>query len=236
MKPPPTHPPSSAGCVSSQSSLRDFLARVPESRQVLANLGMDLTNEARSLAAACAELDLDASTVARLLEALTAPARAAPAMTLELMSLSQLCDHFETVHHTALQEELQRLGSLLPPIAGLARIRARSEAFRQKILRHLQEEAEVLFPIIRNLDTASPAHPELRNRLKTPLEQMRHEHNAVDEELAALQAMEPDDDASTAPLAHFHSALARLEILLHGQIYQENQILFRRASALLSSS
>lgn len=232
-----------------QLPLGDILRLVPEHRYLLEKLGFHVVSDAeKSLAEACQVKQLDSKTVARVLTALVrSPARDSAPVAVELMNLSELCDYLESVHHSLLKTELNRLDlafrTVIKEAGGegerFSLILERFHVFQQNLLQHLKEEAEVLFPLIRQLDNERIARTGIMDILKTPLEQMKREHSEADEELAELQALAFDDDwpSSLAPsLRILSNAFQKFETILHGEIYQENQVLFRRVSALVSGS
>lgn len=236
--------------LSSGRSLADVLASAPAARPLLTRLGIDCGTAAaeRSFEQVCRKQALDSDTLMRVLSVIGKEAAESeyPPVPVELMRLSELCDYLQGTAHAALQTELHRLGRLLSDVprveppgesTPLARIRLHFDRFRRHLTEHLREEAEVLFPLIRQLDDSRMAETGVMDLLRMPLARMKHEHGEVDEELAALTALVADY-AEMAP-AHIERALKgleKLEALLHDRIYQENQVLFRRALALLSGA
>lgn len=221
-----------------------FLSARPELRRLFENLGINFRrDESQSLAEVCRQHDLDLPTVARLMTAL--PGRNPPhqVITLELMTLSELCDHLEHAQHVSIQDELmcldrlthaavEELGMEYPQFLG---IRAAFVAFQEKFAAHLREESEELFPLIRQLTTGANGERSARPALKLYLTRMESEHNQVDEALAELRALASDESVCRpAPvfMRTVSDAIARLNHAAHEQIYKENQVLFPRALAI----
>src|SRR5690606_25822809 len=235
---------SSAERIDIGASPREILRIVPAGRSIFEKLGMTIAaDQDKSLSEVCQLQGLDAEILARILEAFAPPVPAAPTAAVELMTLSELCDHCQANHHLSLQMELARFDLVFrttpaqpaPDEMWFAVIRDRFCQFRDKLVAHLREEREVLFPLIRQLDTDRAVVSGIMDLLKVPLAEMKSQHNEVDEELAALEALTADDDSVGSPFASLRilrEGLERLDEMLHGQIYQENQILFRRVSAL----
>jgi iron-sulfur cluster repair protein YtfE (RIC family) len=66
---------------------------------------------------------------------------------------------------------------------------------------------------------------------------MKEDHNEADEDLAALAALTteiPEKIAKTPAGRELLQLFQELEETLQGQIYQENQVLFRRAFASIA--
>ncbi len=226
--------------------LHEILLAEPAYARVFPQIGIDVRRDAaRPFAEACREAGLHAPTAARVLAASFPSPVSAPA-AMEIMSLSQICNQLERSHHPALLQELARAEALLlalpkQPAACDSRIDAIREhfaIFRENLVAHLREETETLFPLIRRLETTEIPTPALTNLLKHPLEQMKHEHNEADEGLAALTSLTsnpPGDTCNPAVLAELRDLFQKLEATLQNQIYHENQVLFRRVSAMLSA-
>ena len=121
----------------------------------------------------------------------------------------------------------QRHGDVLLPLA---------ETFRpmhEELDGHLMKEEMILFPLIRQLDTAGVSGPGFHcGSLRNPIRVMTMEHDNAGEALARLRELTagytPPDDACNTFRA-FYAELADLERDLHRHIHLENNILFPRA-------
>lgn len=227
--------------------LNQILVDFPYTEAILAGLGFDLVaDREKALDEVCRAKGLDPRTVVAMLGVFEATAPAARVATAELMSFAELCDHIVNVQHVLVRHELARLDRIcremdLSPEIGTPRLRTVQKqfaAFRAQLADHLREEAEVLFPLIRQLDSDRWAETGVLDLLKASMAGMEREHDEVDEGLAELETLIESNASSSSGagfLQEFHDVILRLERLLHGQIYQENQILFRRARALLES-
>src|SRR5690625_5191138 len=207
------------------------------SRSIFGNLGIDSCQDAdQPFDEVCRKHSLDPRTVLEVLKAGNLSGSEAPTpVSIELMSLCELCDYLQSSHHGALQTELSRLDLLLSEIESekghrheVRTVRERFDAFRDKLALHMREEGEVLFPLIRQLDDPNVARTGVMDLLRGPVARMKDEHDEVDEELAVLERMA---GASLQLFDQFRDGLQHLGHVLHGQIYQENQILFRRVLA-----
>jgi len=220
-----------------------FLSARPELRRLFENLGINFRrDESQSLAEVCQQHDLALSTVARLLTALPGTNLPRQVVTLELMTLSELCDHLEHTQRIPIQDELicldrlthaavEELGAEHPQFLG---IRAAFVAFREKFADHLRVETEELFPLIRQLTTGAIGERSARPALKSYLTRMESEHNQADEALAELRALVSDESVqrpAPAVIRTVSDVIVRLQHAVHEQIYKENQVLFPRALA-----
>jgi regulator of cell morphogenesis and NO signaling len=223
--------------------LDQFLLTAPEQRSLFGHLGVDFCHERnQSFAELCRRHALDWPTLGRLLTALqkTSPR---PVAVLELMTLTELCDHVEHAQRFQLEEELTQLDQLTRTAAEqsgaehpqLFRIRDAFVAFYGQFTIHLRDEAEEHFPLIRRLTTGKNGRLPTRSALKSRLARMEHEHNQADEALAALHALACDESSRLSVPSGVQvvaDAIVRLEHTVHEQIYKENQVLLPRVLAL----
>lgn len=196
------------------------------------------------MAETCQRHDLNWPTVARFLTALPGTILPCQGIALELMTLSELCDHLEHMHRVTIQDELtcldqltctavQELGAEHPQ---LLQIRATFVTFRETFAAHLREETEELFPMIRELTTGKQKRLVLPPALKSCLARMESEHNQADEALTELDALAEDKSLQRHAILVLrtacHDAIFRLKHAVHERIYEENQVLFPRTLAM----
>jgi regulator of cell morphogenesis and NO signaling len=199
----------------------------------LERLGLDYCcGGGRSLADACAERGLD---VARVAEALAGDAAAAGAEAWSTMGPTELVDHLEATHHAYLHGELPRLEALIAKVEGvhgerhpeLAFVQATFDELAFELDPHLAREERILFPMIRQLDSADGA-PE-RTALAGPIGAMLVEHDRAGELLERLRSLtdgyRPPDDGCASYRA-LYEALAQLEADTHLHVHKENNVLF----------
>ena len=226
-----------------QTPLGQLWRIAPEQRRVFENLGIATDDEPRSLAQVCQANGLDVDTVARMLVAFQGVAAQRPAVTVELMTLADLCDHVESVHHACLRDGLENLDHLTRKIAEhegandprILKIRQTFVGFRQKILAHLRVEAEALFPLLRQLDSHPDESSVALAGINLSMERLEREHYEVEEDFAhlcALTQIEAPLASLPDPVRKLHDAVVGLERGINEQIYKENQILFPRTRAI----
>ncbi|HEX4983051.1 MAG TPA: hemerythrin domain-containing protein, partial [Ilumatobacteraceae bacterium] len=103
------------------------------------------------------------------------------------------------------------------------------EEARSDLEPHMSKEEQVLFPMIRELATASSAPSFHCGTLRNPISVMMREHDAVGELLAQLRQLTngyvPPADGCASYVACY-AALAELEADTHLHIHKENNLLF----------
>ncbi len=157
-------------------------------------------------------------------------------------NLTVLADHIEATHHAYLNKELPRLNFLMEKVVNahsgnhpeLTKVAATLTALTAELTQHLGKEEQILFPIIRKMDTITDEKfksDEVANSIRV----MELEHNNAGNALTDLKSLTngykvPEDGCTTyqALLA----GMAELEFDIHQHILKESSILFPRAIAL----
>ena len=178
--------------VTKERTLAEIVDLDTGSARVLERFGLDYCcGGRRPLGDACDEAGIDAD------EVVAALTDAAPQGTPEwtTMTVAQLVDHIESTHHAYLHAELPRLQALAEKVEGvhggrhpeLARVTDLTIALRKDLEPHLAKEENILFPMIRQLTTATEA-PEFHcGSIAGPIRMMMFEHDGTGEILAHLQ-------------------------------------------------
>lgn len=157
------------------------------------------------------------------------------------MSLAELCDHIELVHHGYLREELPRLDFMTRKVAAvhgdheprLLEVRRVFESFNAELASHTKEEDERVFPAIRRLEATTAGQPAIA--LKGMFDKLESEHEHAGAALARFQEL---TDNYTPPewacntFRVLYDGLARLEKNTHQHVHKENNVLFPRALAM----
>jgi regulator of cell morphogenesis and NO signaling len=214
--------------------------------QIFEQLGIDYCcGGNKSLEDACREHELHAETVLQMLQAIPEAQSRTPEGEKDPadMSLTDLIDHIESTHHEYLRRELPRIQDLLETVVKVhgdraARMHSVRDVFndlKPELLDHLEQEEDIVFPIIRALENEEPL-PETSKSREQLIALREHEH---DEAGAALAELRELTEAFTSPdwaCDTFRTALASLEELesdTHRHVHKENNILFKRARTLL---
>jgi regulator of cell morphogenesis and NO signaling len=223
-----------------QRAVGELAADHPSWSRVFEELGIDYCCGGRvTLAEACRKGNLDPAAVLERLRAADAPdAEDGPAP--EALSLGALCDHIVDTHHAYLRRELPRIAALLRKVVTahgarrpeLARVEEIFSPFAAEMMLHLLKEEQILFPLIRRLETAGRP-PEFHcGGVQNPVAVMEAEHDQAGEALKQMRVLTgnytPPAEACTTYRALLH-ALSELEQDLHRHVHKENNILFPRA-------
>lgn len=229
--------------ITPETPVGEVVRAFPARSRVFENLGIDYCcGGKQSLAEACHAKGLDPATVVAMLSALDRGGQETQADP-DALTLSELCDHIERVHHGYLREELPRLDFMTQKVAAahgdaeprLLKVRRVFEIFNEKVRAHTAEEDERVFPAIRQLETANGEKVAALSALKTEFGKLESEHKNTGEALAQFKEL---TDSYTPPewacntLRALYDSLHRMERDMHQHIHEENNILFPRVLAL----
>ena len=156
-------------------------------------------------------------------------------------TMTELVDHIVATHHTFLNSELPRLTDLISKVVNahsehhpeLLSVAEVVSALKNELLSHMAKEEEILFPIIRRMESDGSAESHCGS-VENPIGVMEMEHNNAGDALAKLRSLNNDyqspEDACISYQALLKS-LTELEFDLHQHIHKESSILFPRAIA-----
>lgn len=231
-----------------ETTVGQLVAERPSRSRIFENLGIDYCcGGRRPLAEVCTEKGLNLSEVLKRISAADAQGASTDAESNDLtrMSLTELSDHIERVHHAMLRTELPRMAMLLNKVAEahgardpkLVTLHTVFEDFAYHLFSHMQKEERILFPALRMLERGE-LDPAQQTRLVDPIEVMTREHDEAGEALRIMRSLTGDfivpPDACNTHRAAI-DALERLEADMHQHVHKENNILFpaaRRAAGL----
>lgn len=226
--------------ITTASSLAEIVKAVPGSRRTLETFGLDYCcGGQRTLADACGDLHLEPATVLEQVN------QVEPELEPDWASMTPgaLVDHLETTHHAYLHAEMPRLSALVEKVSAahgtrhpeLSEIGRVYEAIRSDFEPHLAKEERVLFPMIRELATASAAPHFHCGSLQNPISVMLREHDQVGDLLATLRRVTDGYQTPADGCASYRAlfeGLAELEDDTHLHIHKENNLLFPAVVAL----
>lgn len=228
--------------ITPETTVAEIVRAVPARARIFENLGIDYCcGGKKPLAEVCRAKNLDPATVVAMLAALDGAADA-PSANPDAMSLTELCDHIERVHHDWLREELPRLDFMTRKVAmvhgdhepRLHEIRRVFESFHSEMVSHMREEGEQVFPAIRKLEATKVGRAAAASALKTTLAKLESEHDRAGEALTHFADLSdrhtPPDWACNTFRAMFDT-LAQLERNMHQHVHKENNVLFVKALA-----
>lgn len=196
----------------------------------------------RTLAEACTKRGIDVQAFLAQLEdfATTEPT---PELDLTALSLTELTNHIERLHHAYLHEELPRLEKMATKVTKvhgnqeprLIEIRDLFLELSADLATHLMKEEQVLFPLIRRIEASATLPMSHCGSVANPIRRMEFEHDEAGSALAQLRHLTddytPPDWACNTYRALF-DALRTFEQDMHQHVHKENNLLFPAAIAL----
>lgn len=194
------------------------------------------------LAQACARAGADLDTVLEALDKSQADALPESEKDWSQESMTSLVDHIVATHHAYLREEFPRLTKMTEKVAHvhgerhseLPQVRDVFAALRHELELHMQKEEQILFPMIKQIDSGVASAGSHCGGIANPIRMMEQEHDSAGDALGTLRALTggfaPPVDACNTYRVMLH-ALAKLEADLHQHIHKENNILFPKALA-----
>lgn len=220
--------------MNTQTPVRDVAGGHPRIWSVLERFGIDYCcSGGQSLQAACAQRGIPADEVlAEIAQVLQGP-NSGP--DLGRLSLSELADYVERIHHDYLKSELPSLRARLrkvieahaaehPEVVELGQI---FDDFADEMESHMMKEERMLFPAIRQMESGGGGMP-----LEGPVEVMLAEHRSADMALARMreltQGFTPPEDACNT-YRSLYQGLAELDRDMRRHVHTENDILFPAA-------
>ncbi|MBP7950924.1 MAG: iron-sulfur cluster repair di-iron protein [Verrucomicrobiales bacterium] len=229
--------------IAPETTVGELVRAVPHRSRIFEKLGIDYCcGGKKPLAEVCRAKGLDTNTVVAMLAALEGAPDATSANP-DAMGLAELCDHIERAHHDYLREELPRLDFMTRKVAAvhgpdeprLVEVRKIFEVFSDKMSAHTQEEEELVFPKIRQLEDQHTDKAARTEELKAVFARLESEHDSAGE---ALERFRELTDGYTPPdwacntFRALYDALGKLENNMHQHVHKENNVLFPRALAI----
>lgn len=162
----------------------------------------------------------------------------------DVPSAAALIDLILATHHAYARDVLARASALAPAVAArhgardprLAALAGAVQGLAAEMESHMRREEAMLFPILREVE-ADPEPDECEAAaMLGPLMCMKREHGFIDETLAGLRRLSDDyRPASWSDAEHraLLEALAGFEADTREHVRKEEDILFRRAMALI---
>lgn len=223
------------------ATLGSVVAKRPEAAAVLEGLGLDYCcGGAKTLAEACREHGLDASTVATVLATLDRDGSGIAAHDVSRASIDELCRHIADEHHRPLPARLERISELLAKVVrahgaadpSVTPLQQRYEMARTELLDHMRMEEQELFPACRKLDGRDGD----RDFDRGLLAHLEDDHGSTGAALADIRSLAGDYRPERAH-CNTHRVLlhelSELELELHQHIHEENNVLFPKVRAAL---
>ena len=217
------------------------VTRSPVLSRVFEEAGIDYCcGGKKTLDEVCREKSLDSQTFLTTLKDSALASTSESVVDVAAMSLTELVDHIEQTHHKYLRSEFPRLESLMEKVTSvhgeknsrLQQIRETYLELATELSSHMMKEEQILFPMVRQLDTSEMTPTFHCGTLANPILQMESEHTQAGSALENLRELADDytpPDWACNTYRAMLDALARLEHDLHLHIHKENNVLFPRA-------
>lgn len=226
------------------STLADLVTDRPGRSRVFESLGLDYCcNGAQSLESACQKSGQDLDSVLAKLSAFDAETSGPEEPDFGNMGLGELIDHIVETHHAYMKEEMQPLSQLIEKVKRvhgrtfpwLVQLRKLTLEMFMELDAHLQKEEMVLFPMMRELESATSAPAFHCGTVEAPISVMEMEHDAAGEHLAQIRELTSGFTVPEGGCNSFRAMMSRLEAMeydLHRHIHKENSLLHPQAKAL----
>jgi regulator of cell morphogenesis and NO signaling len=167
-------------------------------------------------------------------------------------------EYHRATHHAYAWKELNRLASLTLKVATvhgqgdtrLIDLHRTFSRFAQAFAIHMRKEEEILFPMIRALDTGPSATSVATTTttdtaatvaarpcgsMENPIRQMLTEHDEAGSDLKRIRELTDDFTPPVHACSTYHAmleALRQFEADTHLHVHKENNVLFRRTLGL----
>lgn len=196
----------------------------------------------KTLAEACAKRGIDPQAFLTQLEDY-ARVETAPDVNLAALSLTELADHIERIHHAYLHTELPRLEKMVTKVAAVhgekePRLMQVKDVFltlSAELATHLMKEEQILFPMIRQLEASDTLPTFHCGTVANPVRRMELEHDEAGEALRELRQLTDDftpPDWACNTYRAMLDGLHTFELDMHQHVHKENNVLFPKAIAL----
>lgn len=237
--------------ITENTSVAEIITQYPDIRRLFEEMGIDYCCGGKnSLKDACQKAGLSwQNVITKLKEIIEQPnSPKSPSTNWLEVSLTELIQHILTKHHVYLKEHLPRLKNLSDKVYHahqqnhgemLQKLKQALETLRIDIEMHLSKEEQILFPLIKDMETfanGQGSKPIVHcGSVENPIRQMEIEHDSVGKILAQMRKITSEyqlpDDACKSFQA-LYDGLKELEQNLHEHIHLENNILFPKAIQL----
>jgi len=223
-----------------------IVARDSRTATVFSRHGIDFCcGGQQTLQQACASKRLDVSAVIEELQE-SQTAGTADSIDVTGWSADELVDWIITRHHAYVRAEIPLITGLLAKAVRrhgeshheLAEISARFSTVADDLLRHMEKEEQVVFPMIEWLDVRCRSVSHQRGfAVEHPIAAMRAEHDDAARDLADIRDLANGYSAPLDACGTWRAAYTQLEAFeadLHRHVHLENEVLFPLAVRLVA--
>lgn len=205
---------------------------------ILEDLGIDFCcGGKKSLEEACRENNLNPQDVLDRLRDAAPCFLNEEASGTDALSAAEMVDHLEQTHHVYLKSALPRLTSLIDKVvaahgsnhAELTDLQATFADLRAELEPHLMKEEQVLFPMIRKLETEGSNAQFHCGSIANPIRVMESEHDLAGSLLEKIRSVTDNFTAPDDGCGSYRLMMEELKTLnddTHLHIHKENNLLF----------
>lgn len=221
------------------TSIGSLVAKNSEYATIFEKLGLDYCCKGnRTLKEACYEKKLNIVEVLNALKQLSIPNTST---NWDKLTLKEIVTHIVDTYHVFSKQELQRISQLIEKLktrhgsrnAYISDLQIVFEQMKSSLLNHMEEEEQIVFPLIIELELNKELQYE---ELSKHLSSLDNDHLETGKSLDRIKTLTngytPPSDACMTHIVMVNS-LERLERNLHEHIHKETQILFPRAKSML---
>jgi regulator of cell morphogenesis and NO signaling len=229
-----------------EKTVSDIAVEHPASLRIFEQLGIDYCcGGKKPLAEVCTKLGLSVDDVLRRIEKAEA-ATAVEEVDWKTASLTSLCRHIVTKHHTYVRTELERLDKIVNKVVAvhgaghpeLFTIRDYFQDLNTDMTSHMFKEEHVLFPYVEKLEqaaTGAELPPACFTSVQQPITAMMNEHDIAGSLLAQMRTITHGyvlPEGACVTYGAMYEGLQDFERDLHQHVHLENNILFPAALRL----
>jgi len=170
---------------------------------------------------------------------------------LDGLTMTQVVENIESVHHAYLRETLPEIGKLIFRVVSvhgaddtrLAQVHELFMKISENLEDHLLHEEEALFPMVRDMESAGTINPtRCGDAIGGPIACMKNDHESMQEELGRLRELTDDYAVPAHACMTYRRMLEQLDkfnqdMVVH--IHKEDKVLFPgaiKAQAALRNS
>lgn len=235
----------------STKTIREIALEMPETVRVFEQHKIDYCcGGRRPFVEACESAGVDPSLLSEELASALSTASAFDNDRPEKQTPGNLIDYIISTHHVFTKNEIERLSALMQKVCSkhgqqheeLFGLRAIFNGMAEEMLLHMRKEENVLFPYIKQLDSAAQAGKPILappfGTVRNPIRMMRSEHDGAAEQFREMRDVTknyalPEDACPSFRGLYF--GLQELEKDLHRHVHLENNVLFDQAEILESA-
>ena len=226
----------------SERTVGQWVTERPSRSRVFEQFGIDYCCGGKQpLDAACSKAGHDLTSVLAALGESDASSDQEQDIDWSKAKMADLVDHIISTHHAYLRRELPRLvqmGARVVAVHGQQHPEVITcqdvfTALRTELSLHMDKEEQILFPMIKTLESAESAPQFHCGSVENPIAAMEDEHDSAAQALSTLRSLtkeyQPPEGACNTYRAWL-DCLRELEDDMHRHVHKENNILFPRAA------